>query len=196
MFWNTSWLGVKRQVTYFPPLLCLHLSLWAPSGTGTLSKDTVEVTTLLCRTPPTDQSPSFVFVFLRRNLRQCNSLRACDQSWNGYFCVCVCEHPLKCWNNHQHDCVHLRKEEEYVHPAGFADLVSVLTIPTGCCCCGSSSSVQCRHTPLLPLLKRASFDPPPPPLVQRASFVTTPPHLLVLRASFVTPLPPPHTHLC
>ena len=32
--------------------------------------------------------------------------------------------------------------------------------------------------------------PPPPPLVQRASFVTTPPHLLVLRASFVPPPPP------
>ena len=28
------------------------------------------------------------------------------------FVVLFCEHSLRCWNNHQHDCGHLSKEEE------------------------------------------------------------------------------------
>ena len=61
--------------------------------------------TPLCHVLPTDQSTTcccFLWFFCWE--------RTCDQCWNVDFANTFCH--LKCRNNHQHDCGHLKKEEE------------------------------------------------------------------------------------
>ena len=76
--------------------------------------------TPLCHVLPTDQSTScccFLWFFCWE--------RTCDQCWNVDFANTFCH--LKCRNNHQHDCGHLRKEEEGEH---FDVLDQVDVMPT------------------------------------------------------------------
>ena len=62
-------------------------------------------------------------------MRQCDNLRT--------FLFCFYEHPLKCRNNHQHDCGHLRKEEvvpvsRHLSTRFAASLFPVVTVDDSC----------------------------------------------------------------